>query len=348
MATKQPLVFILINNWNGWQDTLACLSSLYKIDYARFYIILVDNASRDTSRENIIEWCEKNQVQWNRISYKYGTSYSTFSEKYHSSIGRERNVTLICCDYNIGFTGANNLSIAVALRARADYILLLNNDTEVAQDFLSKMVKTAEETERHALVGCKILFHSPSNIIWHIGGYTNFWGSSIAFKQGERDVPKRIRGVSKTHVISGAAMLISRDIINVIGVQDDRYFFAIDDIEYSSRTENAGFGLKINLDSVVWHKVSRAMRNKKPLSLYYQIRNTLLWRSEYFTCYQNLLFLFYYVPRWTIEFVVRLLKGRWQSSHAMLTGVIDFFYHRYGECPHLWLNPEYRRAFVNY
>ena len=194
-----------------------------------------------------------------------------------------------------------------------------------------------------ALVGCKICYFEPADVIWHVGGTIGFWGDATAEGQGEKDIAGRFTGVRATHMVSGSVMLIPRAILDKVGGQDDRYFFAIDDIEYSARVERAGFELKVNLDAVVWHKVSRSMRDKRPLALYYQIRNVLIWRREYFAFWSNVLFTVYHLPRWFAEFAYRLLRGKWTSSKGMLYGFWDFVRGTYGECPHLWMNPSYRR-----
>jgi len=53
-----PLVSIIILNWNGWQDTLECLESIYQINYPNYHVILVDNHSQDQSLEKIREYCQ--------------------------------------------------------------------------------------------------------------------------------------------------------------------------------------------------------------------------------------------------------------------------------------------------
>jgi GT2 family glycosyltransferase len=53
MMPISPKVYIILFNFNNWQDTLECLESLLKIDYSNYHIIIVDNASTDNSVEYI-------------------------------------------------------------------------------------------------------------------------------------------------------------------------------------------------------------------------------------------------------------------------------------------------------
>jgi GT2 family glycosyltransferase len=99
MRQSKPLVYIIILNFNGWQDTLECLVSLEKLSYPNYKIIVVDNASRDDS-------------------------VKVFKQRYPK-------LTLIASEKNLGFAGANNLGMKNAQLHQAKYIWLLNNDTVV-------------------------------------------------------------------------------------------------------------------------------------------------------------------------------------------------------------------------
>ena len=57
-----PKVSIVILNWNGWEDTIECLESLYQITYPDYDVIVVDNGSEDESVEKIKEYAEGNIV----------------------------------------------------------------------------------------------------------------------------------------------------------------------------------------------------------------------------------------------------------------------------------------------
>ena len=52
-----PRVSIVILNWNGWEDTIECLESLFQINYSNFDVVLVDNASEDDSINKIRDYC---------------------------------------------------------------------------------------------------------------------------------------------------------------------------------------------------------------------------------------------------------------------------------------------------
>lgn len=113
---KYPKVFIIIVNWNGLKDTLECLQSVFKQDYPNFEVIMVDNGSKD------------NSVQVIRNAYP--------------------QIILIENKENLGYTGGNNVGMHYAVNSGSDYVWLLNNDTVVEPDTLSKLVAAAKILQR--------------------------------------------------------------------------------------------------------------------------------------------------------------------------------------------------------
>ena len=108
-----PKVFIIVLNYNGKDVTNNCLRSVLAIEYPNFELIVVDNNSTDGSIENAKE-------NFPQLTY--------FQNK-----------------RNLGFSAGNNVGIRYALKKRADYVLLLNNDTLVERDFLQKLIDAAEK-----------------------------------------------------------------------------------------------------------------------------------------------------------------------------------------------------------
>src|ERR1700722_11537010 len=105
---SNPRVTCVVLNWNGWKDTVACLDALKKCTYPELTVLAVDNGSSDDSVDRI--------------------------RAAHPSI------TLLETGANLGFAGGNNVGVRHALAQGADYLWLLNNDTEPAPDALSALV----------------------------------------------------------------------------------------------------------------------------------------------------------------------------------------------------------------
>src|SRR5215470_14085112 len=105
-SSEKPLVAVVVLNWNGCNETLACLESLIKLSYPPCDLIVVDNGSTD------------NSVAAVRSKYP--------------------NVEVIQTGKNLGYAGGNNVGIRRALEKGAQYILILNNDTRVSPDAISR------------------------------------------------------------------------------------------------------------------------------------------------------------------------------------------------------------------
>src|SRR5690606_19072126 len=124
MRKKAPRIFILLLNWNGAKDTIECLQSLKKLDYSNFVPIVVDHGSHESSVEQI--------------------------RRAHT------HVPIYQCGENLGFAAGNNVGIRWALEHRAEWVLLLNNDTTVDPNLLKAYLQAAQERQAKVL-GAKIL-----------------------------------------------------------------------------------------------------------------------------------------------------------------------------------------------
>jgi GT2 family glycosyltransferase len=133
-----PDVAIIIVNWNRCDDTLACLASLSRLEYPAYKIIIVDNGSTDGS------------VMAIRTAYP--------------------QITLIETGDNLGYVGGNNIGLEHARTLGVKYALLLNNDTEVAPNFLNLLLQAAEADPRVGIVGPLIYYFDRPEVIWSAGG----------------------------------------------------------------------------------------------------------------------------------------------------------------------------------
>ena len=124
-----PLVHIILVNFNGLDDTRACVESCLQLTHERFQIVIVDNASADGSG-------------------------STLAADYAD----EDRVHVILNEANLGFAGGNNTGIAHALEHGADFVWLLNNDTFVDAQALSELVAAAAEHPEAGMFGSMVFF----------------------------------------------------------------------------------------------------------------------------------------------------------------------------------------------
>ncbi|HEX3154482.1 MAG TPA: glycosyltransferase family 2 protein, partial [Candidatus Angelobacter sp.] len=222
MPLSEPRVSIIILNWNSYQVTLDCLLSLRKMDYRNFEIVLVDNGSVDGSPEKLLASAPE--------------------------------IRLIKNATNLGFAGGCNVGMRDALRRGTDYVLLLNNDTVVAPDFLSQLVRVAESDEKIGAVNPKILFFDRPDRLNYAGGEQKSWRlfpKVIGLRDRDDGRYDKMREVS---FLTGCAFLIKAGVVRQIGVFEEVYFHFYDDIEWSLRVTQAGFKGVYVPKAVIWHR----------------------------------------------------------------------------------------------
>ena len=247
----QPLVHIIILNWNGLEDTSELLESLSKISYRNYTIVIVDNNSANDEAEKIENLCRG---------------------KAH----------LIKSKENLGFSGGNNVGIKYSLEKKADYILLLNNDTTVRPDFMEILADKSETSAKAGIVAPRINYYDDPKKIWSDGGkISRIRGSGFAYSDKlETEANRLDRSVT---FVSGCCMLIKRDVFLKIGMFDENYFLYTEDTDLCFRTIKAGYKIYVVPKSKIFHKVNNSTSSNYPtLPLYYTTRNRLYFAKKNF------------------------------------------------------------------
>lgn len=281
-------VYIILVNYNGWQDTIECLESLFKIDYPHYQIVVVDNDSPNESIKYITAWAEGSLAIQEQESTIFKSFVMPYSKKPISYVlynreeaekgGNKANeskyknpLVIIQSGYNGGFSFGNNVGIQYALaRNDADYILLLNNDTIVKSDFLTELLKGATSSSSIGITGAKIYYYDEPNKLWFNGGTFNEWFGRVAH------IRKEIKkSTSYCSFITGCCMLIKKEILLKVGLLDESYFMYVEDVDYCYTVREAGYKLNIAHDAVIWHKVGASNEGEVSIfSEYLMVKNT--------------------------------------------------------------------------
>lgn len=268
-----PKVKIIILNWNGWEDTIECIESLYQIDYPNFDVLIVDNDSNDESISKIHEYLEgKLNVESKFVSYNQDNKpikYMEYSEDRYNQLDTSesveaKNLYILKNNENYGFAEGNNIAIKIALRSNPDYIMLLNNDTVVDHDFLNKLVEVGEKDEKIGVVGPVIYYYDyegrtnvPSNIcgVVNIKKYPGYYDMV--------DIDPTVKpGNLECDWVSGAAMMIKNREVP-IKYLNNQLFFGNEDIDLCINLKELGYKIVNVHNARIWHKegVSRKKRS---------------------------------------------------------------------------------------
>lgn len=309
---KYPKVSILILNWNGWEDTVECLESLYQITYPNYDVVVVDNGSEDESIDKIKEYCEGKIKVWSKF-FEYNPSNKPMKiieytkEEAETGEGEEkgiydspsnRKLILIKNEKNYGFTGGNNIGMRHAFTfLNPAYILLLNNDSVVDKEFLEELVKTATSDPNIGFVGPKIYYYNykgRNDIINFAGAKQNMWKSEGG-PIGDREVDLGQRDANReVDFIHGSCMLVRTEMINEIGLLDTMFFSIMEENDWCMRGYKNGWKSIYAFKARIWHKGSRSVRKRRPLFIYYATRNRFLFMKKHATKKQYISFLLYF------------------------------------------------------
>lgn len=217
-------VAVVLLNWNGWPDTLACLASLRQLDYPDVSVIVVDNGSTDDSFAQLQGACS--------------------------------GCVLLQTGANLGFGGGCNVGIRHALQAGADYVWLINSDATVAPDALSALVAVAEQQARVGAVGSVIFDQHPSDQVqlWG-GGRVNLWLGRSYHQRA---------AASLDFVSGASMLLRSSALRQVGLFDDQSFFMYWEDTDLGFRLRQAGWQLAVASQSKVWHKQAASLGPRSP------------------------------------------------------------------------------------
>jgi GT2 family glycosyltransferase len=278
--SNHPKVFIIILNWNRLNDILECLESVYKLNYANFEVIIVDNASTDNSVEII-------------------------RKKYPGMIIIENGE-------NLGFAGGNNVGMDYSIKQNADYVWLLNNDTVVNPDCLSYIIESAESSEKIGLVS-PIIYYLESPLQYQFAGsYIDWKTLSIVYPEQDKEIPAEFQ-TGENVCLWGTALLIKSNLIKNFGYLKNEYFAYWEDTEYSLRSLKGGFKNRVCDQSIVWHKTSKeqlSLSRHSEYYYYYMLRNKYFFKKEY----TKGVFRKINIKRILLATLVRALGSCWRSN----------------------------------
>jgi GT2 family glycosyltransferase len=299
-------VNILVLNWNQPQLTINTVKSILNLNSQGFsyHLYLVDNASSDDS-------------------------FSQFQSLYAA----HPKITLLRTHKNLGYVGGNNYGLTHFTHPY-DYVLICNNDIEVHPDFLLHLLSQAKSIPTPSIIGPKIYFakgyeYYPDRyqskdlgkVIWSVGGridWQNVIGSNIGID--EVDHRQYDKKALQLDFVVGCCFLISKKIINKIGIFDDKYFMYLEDADFCQRAVRSGFRLAYCPQSRIWHLNAKSSGAGSSLHDYFLTRNRLLFGFRY-TSFRTKFALF----RESIRILINS-PSRWQK-----VAVRDFYLKRLGQ-----------------
>jgi len=282
---KKPVIPIILLNWNRWSDTIACLHSLFVSENKNFCILIADNNSTDDSKIHMINWMEKNQKKIKLI--EEGEVIDLLEPEF---------TYFIQLKANYGFAKANNLALASIYDCNFEDALLLNNDTEVSPDFLSKLINFKKKYPEYKAITPLICYFSKKDEVWNAGG-KSFFGFHRYYYANQ--LVSKIKEKEKIDIsfVTGCALFFHKSITENKKIFTERFFFGEEDFDFSLRMKKQRIKMACAIQSIIFHKVSSSTSHlnlKNRIYLHYlnrfiniklssNIFAYLIWKHVYLT-----------------------------------------------------------------
>ncbi|MDR3734571.1 MAG: glycosyltransferase family 2 protein [Acidobacteriaceae bacterium] len=295
MDYEDQTVAIVILNWNGGNDVLDCLESVFASTHKAIEVILVDNGSIDGSSDAIR--------------------------------ARFPHVHFIVNSQNLGFAKGSNQGMEWALDRGIRYVLLLNGDARMGANTIHELL-TVVARENDKVVACPRIYLNGSTNgakrLWFAYGTVKLWAGLFqnpAFNQIDSPIWSEPRDMEYA---SGCCMLIPTQILPRVGMLDETFFAYCEDIDFSLRVRKAGFRLRYVPAALLWHGSSgQTDRTRTATYRYLSTRNNL-WVVRKNGSMIDVLLCFCILPLRSLFRIARMVTtAQWKSIVAELRGIGD-------------------------
>lgn len=271
----EKLVSIITVNFNHSEVTDEFLDAFYRTNnYAAIELIVVDNGS---ALNPVPQW---------KLKYP--------------------NVIFIRSEQNLGFAAGNNVGIA---HAKGEYIFLVNNDTEFTTGIIHSLVEVFDTYPNTGIVSPKIRYFQSPDILQY-AGYTEmnyYTARNACIGQYEIDHGQYDDLTGITGFPHGAAMMVSRNVIEKVGLMFENYFLYFEEMDWAARIKKAGFDVRLNMQALIYHKESVSVGQKSALKEYFMCRNRILFERRNANGFQQIVFYFHFlflvVPRNILSYI---------------------------------------------
>lgn len=294
---ESKLVSIIIPTYNRKGQTLECVGSLMKIDYPRFEVLLIDNASDDGTAEAV-------------------------KDAFPS-------VRVVRLEQNTGAVSGRNEGIR---HAKGEYLCFVDSDNVVDGRFLSELVRVAESDRRVGFVGPKMYFRSDPRRLWYAGVSIDHRTSRTRYRGfNEIDAGQYDREEEVHHIPN--VWLVKKEVVAKIGGMNQEYVMTYGEAEWAMRARRAGFKVLFCPGAAVYHDIPLPGAKKglraaigfdNPYRIYYAARNRALYMRQFATRGDYLLFLLVFNNIFLIRYCALLaLMGRFDLIKAYIKGYLN-------------------------
>lgn len=222
-----PKIYLIVLNWNDKELSRKCLSSIEKVSYSNYEVLIVDNNSEDGSVEFF---------------------------KQHFP-----NYDILALKDNLKYAGGNNAAVDYLQPNEEDYLVFINNDTMVSSDFLDHLIDPFLNDPNCIITVPKILFAMDINKIWYAGGLVNMWKGTIDHIGIRNFDAPRYSFMMETDYATGCCLCISYNDFKKLNYFDTTFNMYCEDVDLSIRAKKMNRKIVYSPKSIILHSVSQSL-----------------------------------------------------------------------------------------
>ncbi len=337
--TGQGVAIVLLN-YNGWRDTIACIDSLFAMNVPFEQLVVCDNGSTDGSLAHLRQLLGERLPGYANAWRRWGRAddlHFAESDRVAIEAGTPCGAPIVLVDNqgNLGFAGGNNVGLRLALHTQnVGYFWLLNNDTEVRPDALAALREAAQGRPMVGLWGCTVVYHDRPDVVQALGGgsvnhltaETRHLHAFLPLHDVRSDAAFVAEVEAEMSYVLGASMFATREWMECVGFLSERYFLYYEELDWAERARGR-LPLGYAPGCVVLHKEGASIGTDpsggSPLSLKHLHKSRLLYARQFFPRHLLPLVLLNAIKQ-PIKLAVKgRFKQAWAACQGMLMGLSE-------------------------
>lgn len=293
MASKHPLVSVVILNWQGLEDTKLCLEHVFKLDYPNYEVIVLDNGSAPEQKEYL---------------------------------SKQKNIIYVDNPKNTGFAGGHDDALPYT---SGEFILLLNNDAIIKPNYISHAISQFEDEELAVLGGRAYFWNDDEQLLDESNRFYSYM--NINPVTAETTPLMQDYGVrQEVNTVSGSAVIVRRSVIEEVGYLFRPYFAYYEETDLFARIKRAGYKVVYDPNLRIWHKngASSGAKDGSTFFFYHIFRNRYMYVIRNFETRYLWRFMRSYYS-WGLKAILEIPRGPVQKrlgtsyAKAMATNLIQ-------------------------
>ena len=246
IKSTHPKVHLIVLNWNDKELSGKCLSSIEKVSYPNYKVLIVDNNSEDGS----VDFFKENFSQYD----------------------------ILALESNLKYAGGNNAAVEYLKPKEEDFLVFINNDTIVSSNFLDHLIEPFLNDPNCIIAVPKILFAMDINKIWYAGGIVNMWKGKIDHIGIRNFDGPRYSFMMETDYATGCCLCINSADFKKLDYFDTIFNMYCEDVDLSIRAKKMNRKIVYSPKSIILHSVSQSLGENS----FKKIQNKLLGQVKLF------------------------------------------------------------------